>query len=182
MKKILATILALTMIVGMSLTAFAAPFTELPATQDVEVQATFKTQTTTNNTTPVYSVNITYGAISFEYTAASNVYKWNPSTLAYDIVDGTNPGAWAGETATIEIENRSNAKVKVTPKWTAVEGVSVSPEISGAVTLESAVGCTGEGQTAEITVAKPTSGTITQDQAGKIGTITLTIEAVTEQQ
>ena len=180
MKKILATVLALTMIVGMSITAFAATQnfdTVVDAKQTIDVNATYATQDTTQDTTPVYSVNITWDAISFEYTAASAVYGWNPEDLAYNDSVGENAGAWAGQTATISLENRSNADVTVTPAWVAEEGVNVTPVISGAVTLVSAVGKTGTGTTGSITVAKPTSGSITNEQAGKIGTITLTITA-----
>ncbi len=182
MKKILATVLALTMIVGMSITAFAAPQTQNfntveNATQTIDVNATFDTQDTTENTTPVYSVNITWDAISFEYTAASAVYGWNPETLAYDKSVGENAGSWAGADATISLENRSNAAVTVTPSWTPEADITVSPVISQAVTLESAVGKTGTGTTGSITVGKPTSGSITE--AGKLGTITLTITAAT---
>ena len=184
MKKILATILALTMIVGMSLTAFAADFannetiTAINGAQDVEVTATYKTQSATNNPAPVYSVNISWDDISFEYTAASDIYKWNPATLAYDIKDGENSGTWATKTAIIYLENRSNAGVVVTPTWEAEDGIEVTPVISAlnvGVTLETAVGKTGTGTTGQITVSKPTSGSIAK--AGKLGTITLTITA-----
>lgn len=182
MKKILATVLALTMIVGMSITAFAETQnfdTVEDAKQTIDVNATYKTQPTTEDTTTVYSVNISWDAISFEYTAASAVYGWNPTTLAYDKSVDENEGAWAGDTATISLENRSNADVTVTPSWVAEEGVNVEPVISAAVTLDSAVGA-GEGgvnaaTTGTITVSKPTSGSIAA--AGKLGTITLTITA-----
>ena len=178
MKKILATVLALTMIVGMSITAFAATqsFNAVGTSQDIDVNATFKTQDATENTAAVYYVTITWEDISFEYTAASNVYGWNPSDLEYNDDIGDNAGAWKDAKFVIAIENRSNASVTVTPTWKGeVDGVQ--PAISGAVTLASAVGA-GEGganapTTAEITVEEPATGAITA--AGKLGTITLTI-------
>ena len=173
MKKILATILALTMIVGMSITAFAANFTEMGATQNIEVKATYEKTVDTTNTAAVYSVNITWTEISFKFTEAANVKTWDPATLDYVVSQTNSNGVWSGETATISIENRSNAAVTVTPTWSGnVEGVQ--PVISGAVTLASAE----EGATTDtITVAAPASGTITAEQAGTLGTITLTITA-----
>ena len=174
MKKILATVLALTMIVGMSITAFAANFTEMGATQDIVVNATYEKKDATTDTTPVYSVNITWTAISFKFTESANVKTWDTATLQYVVSETNTDGVWSGETATITLENRSNAPVVVTPTWDG-EVTGVQPVISNAVTLESAEG--GTAITGEITVAAPTSGKITAEQAGTLGTITLTITA-----
>ena len=178
MKKILATVLALTMIVGMSITAFAATqnFNAVGTSQDIDVNATYEKKDATTDTTPVYSVNITWTEISFTFTEAANVKTWNPANLAYEVSTTNTNGAWSGETATIAIENRSNAAVTVTPTWQGtVEGVM--PVISGAVQLDAATEGADAGVTGEITVAAPTTGTITKAQEGKIGTITLTITA-----
>ena len=174
MKKILATVLALTMIVGMSITAFAANFTAMGATQDIDVKATYEKTDATTDTTPVYSVNITWDTISFHFTEAANVKTWNPANLAYEVSTTNTNGVWSGDRATITLENRSNAPVKVTPTWSGLV-TGVQPVISGAVTLDAAT--EGASTTGAITVDAPESGTITKAQEGTLGTITLTITA-----
>ena len=172
MKKILAVVLALTMIVGMSISTFALTVND---TQTFDVSATVKSQDDTQNKEAVYSVNITweFEAITFEYTSASTVYKWNPADLKYNTVDGSNSGSWAKAEYVINLENRSNAAVVVTPTWVAEGENTVQPTITGAVELASAAD--GQAKTGTIKVSEPATGVVTT--GGKLGTLTLTITA-----
>ncbi len=180
MKKILATVLALTMIVGMSIVpAFAANYAALGDTDaEIEVNATYVTQDDTEDETPVYSVDITWGDISFTYTASSNKLGWNTTSLKYDVDTGDNAASWSGDDAIISIVNKSNAEITVTAEWNAEADVDAAPVISGPAIVASADNGEGENgaglaKNGSITVSKPVSGSITEDTL--LGTITLSI-------
>ena len=133
MKKILATILALTMIVGMSLTAFAAPvtFTEDTATQEIPLKAEYSTQDTTSYDV-VYSVDVVWGDMNFTYQADGVRYGWNDQTFQYNKVIGGATGAGAGwnkESSTITITNRSNTALAIDVNMTAVPGFTVEGQM-----------------------------------------------------
>ena len=117
MKKIISLILALALILSMSLTAFATE------TNSGKLEANNASQTI--NVTGTYnaggaaatkvSVNITWDAMTFTYTGASEG-TWDPATHGYT---GSTAGGWSTETATITVENHSNAAVKATLSFTA---------------------------------------------------------------
>lgn len=182
MKKILATVLALAMIACMGIPAFAANFTAMGATQTIDVGAVYAKAEATTDTTPVYSVDIVWDAISFTFTEAANIKTWNPDTLQYEVTTTNTNGVWSGADADIDITNKSNAAVVVTPSWAMAEG-GANVVISDAVTLGTAVGAGAEGANAAttdtITVSKPTSGTIAQGVT-KLGTLTLTLTAAAQ--
>ena len=181
MKKILATVLALAMIACMSIPAFATSATldALNEAQTIDIGANYVKTDATTDTTPVYSVNIVWDAISFTFTEAADVKTWNPENLQYEVSTNNTNGVWSGNDATIEITNKSNAGVVVTPSWEKATG-GADVVISGAVTLGTAVGAGAEGANAAtegtITVSKPISGTIAQGIT-KLGTLTLTLTA-----
>ena len=180
MKKILATILALTLIVGMSIPAFAAEetFKTLPGTATIEVNGKYvKTSNYTDNTA-VYAVDIEWTAIEFTYTVAADTYTWDAEALDYVKTSTGTTGTWSGADVDIDITNRSNAAVTVTPTWEKAEN-GADVVVSGAVTLGTAVGAGAEGGNAPttntITVSKPEAGAI--GATGALGTLTLTITA-----
>ena len=183
MKKILATVLALTMIVCMSITAFAA-YTEkqtldaLNEKVEITINGTYSKAPVHTDETPVYSVDIEWNAISFAFTESANIKTWVPEHLAYEVTQTNSTGSWSGEDATIQITNSSNAGIVVTPTYVKATG-GAEVVVSGAVTLASAVGAGEAGAnaatTGTITVSKPTTGTISDN--GALGTLTLTITA-----
>ena len=177
MKKILATILALTMIVGMSLTAFAATvtFTEDTATQSVPVSAAYSKNDTTDKTKIVYSVDVSWGDMNFAYQADGVRYIWNPEALAYTAVDTTNGtsngSGWNKTSSTITVTNRSNTALTIEADTTAVAGFTVT----GATEVATAEGTTNDTlPTATLTVNVPDS--ITGDVSGNI-VLTITKKA-----
>ena len=184
MKYILATVLALAMIACMGITAFAATanFDALNDTQEIQIGANYIKADATTDTSAVYSVDISWEAISFTFTESANVKTWDPDRLAYVESETNTDGVWSGADATISISNSSNAGVVVTPTWTkAQNGADVN--YTGAVTLGTAVGAGTEGAnaatTGTITVSKPTSGTIASGVT-TLGTLTLTLTAAAQ--
>ncbi len=147
--------------------------TTIGGSVNIEVHATYEKGETVIVETPVYSINITWVDISFEYNSSSENYAWDPDTLEYNKVLSTTDGWWTEHTATITIENRSNVAVVITARWEGEDGVDVTPVISAPVRLESAVGCVEQGRIGYITVSNPISGVITEDC--KLGTIVLEI-------
>lgn len=169
MKKILATILALTMIVGMSLTAFAATvtFTGDTGTQSVPVSAAYSKNDTTNRDKIVYSVDVTWGDMNFAYQADGVRYIWNPETLDYTAVDTTNGTSsgdgWDKTSATITVTNRSNTALTIEADTSAVPGFTVT----GVKEVATAVGATNTTlPTTTLTVNVPDS--ISGDVSGNI--------------
>lgn len=115
MKKIVSLILALALVMSMSITAFATENTgTLTAAGDktIEVSGTYNAGDTA--ATKV-SVNITWDAMTFTYTGASEG-TWDPATHSYT---GTTAGGWSTETATITVTNHSNAAITATCSFAA---------------------------------------------------------------
>ena len=140
MKKILATVLALTMIVCMSITAFAAAvtFEDDSATQNIAVSATYSDADTTDTTEIVYSVDVEWESMNFTYQADGFRYIWNPTTFEYDAVaNGTSGDGWNKTSATITITNRSNTALTIVANTDAVSGFTVT----GVMEVATAVGC-----------------------------------------
>ncbi len=134
MKKILATILALTMVLSLGVSAFAAAGTGGPATGsqnitgsdasslennplgiDVQLTATLPKPTDT------YYVTVKWQSMQFVYSGG-NAGTWSESSHTYtDATAGTWSGgeqtsqaAATGATSTITVTNHSNVAVKVT--------------------------------------------------------------------
>ena len=110
MKKILAAILVLAMIVCMSIPAFAAP-TQPGA---INITATYNKAADSTDTTPVYSVDVAYDNTVFVYTVGADTLKWDPESLSYSDRTVNTTGSWDHNSATITITNRSNAAVAIT--------------------------------------------------------------------
>ncbi len=168
MKKLTALILALTLVLSCSATAFAAVG---KGDQTQEVKGTYQAGTVSDT---IYSVDISWEGLSFTYTAPAEG-TWNPTTLSYDGA-GTE-GSWSG-TGTITVKNRSNTAITATPKYAA------NANYEGAeITFDKAVLTVANADTGAA-VGTEQSGTITVQPSGDlpegtedavIGTITLTI-------
>ena len=165
MKKILATVLALTMIVGMSIVPTFAAAVNTGA-QTINVTANYDKAESVVSSRVVYSIDLSYDSMVFNFTETGNELVWNPNTLAFDNEQEVDGGSWDKTTATITIKNKSNAALNVTA--VATDGFDVTE----AVTVPSAVvtGGTNAEQTKTLTVTVP--DTISEDVAA---TVTVTI-------
>lgn len=109
MKKLLAIALAFVMVMGMSVTAFAADTTigeELTNPDAIEVNGKYGDAAPAT----VYSVKIEWGAMQFTYSTG-NTAKWNPATHTYDVTAAS--AGWTAEGNEVTVTNHSNAKVGV---------------------------------------------------------------------
>ena len=179
MKKFFAMILSLALVFSLSVPAFAADITTSGDTS--------KTVTgvySADSSTPVYSVSIAWGDMSFTYNAGS---KGTWSTTDHTYSGATNPGwSWTADTNKITISNDSNAAVKATFNFQAsVTGVTGSfydattggnALTDNAITVASAEPTDGETAGATrtgVAYFQVTGGSISAN--GTLGTITVTL-------
>lgn len=191
MKKFLALILTLALVMSMSVAAFAANHSQKDGTWDPAedvVEENPVNVTVSSDSAKVYKVTIIWGDLTFEY-AADGV--WDPDTHTYE-----GDGAWQvnndqqaitnGVQSTITVVNHSNAVVNAQasyPNTTLMEGVNIVCDVASK-TLESAADyaynqeslTTGE-HTATITVSAtgaPTNLNVGTTVLDKV-TITITV-------
>ena len=177
MKKILAVVLALTMIVGMSLPVFAAE------PQEIELDETTRTATLApvtytfkKSNDDVLGVNVTWTALTFEFSQGA----WDPDELNY-----LTDAKWDSNTksADITIENCSNVEITVEATWaTALAGATASFKVNEqeASTLTLAKAEVEQSVTGKITATVDVSAveaTTPVADGGNVGTITVTITA-----
>lgn len=108
MKKILALVLAVVLVMGLATTAFAVnPIEEINGTDSKDVKVTY----VADDEVAVYRVDITWGSMEFTYTEA-NVGTWQPESHTYT---GNTEAKWECEEAdkTITVANHSNVGVDV---------------------------------------------------------------------
>ena len=169
MKKNVAFILALTMVMSLNITAFAA--TVGTGEQDIDVEGKYQDNTTTST---VYSVDVTWGAMQFTYTE-SGAMTWNTADHTYSC---TKSSGWTADGNTVTVTNHSNAAVTASfdfaslPDYNTVTGsFDVASE-----TLEA--GVEGGYDTADkVTATLTLDGTLEENvtEYTKIGTITVKI-------
>lgn len=179
MKKIISLILALTLVMSMSVTAFATENTgtlTAAGNQTIEVSGTYNAGSTA--ATKV-SVDITWDAMTFTYTGASEG-EWNPATHGYT---GSIAGGWSENTATITVTNHSNAAVNATLSFYAnVNGVEGTfTESSGTandniLNLTTAVGTNKDAAPTASTEFGISGAAINESKT--LGTITVAIATV----
>ena len=123
----------------------------------------------------VYNVDIAWNGLSFTYND-EGAGTWNPATHEYDNVQESN---WSASNATITIDNHSNAAVKATASYQAdmgFEAVDMTFSNNGTV-LPTAEG-TAVAEAPSATIGVTPTGVLPESaDGGKIGTITLAIEA-----
>ena len=170
MKKILSLILALALVMSLSINALAAEDNgngEGEAAK-IEISAIYRAGTAADE---VVSVDITWGAMSFTYTDGADG-KWDPATHSYG-EKGT--GTWKASDNAITVTNHSNTGIKASFTYTkAVETVTGTFSATE-LTLDTAEGTTKENAPAG-SVTLELGGTMTAEDAGKVGTVTISIE------
>lgn len=179
MKKIICVMLSIIMTLAVSTTAFAATIDTSTGSSSADVKAKY------NSTTPadVYSVDITWGAMEFDYNAGGQ--KWNTSTHKWE-TDEATPAGWEAKNSsnTITLANNSSTEVNATftfaanAEYTDLAGSFTydNAELNSALVLELPQADTAAK---EYVVSFDPNGSIpathSATEYAKIGTITVTL-------
>lgn len=172
MKKILSLLLTLIMVIGLSVTSYAADGIISGGTDSANVTGTYSSQATVK----VYSVDIAWEDLDFTYNGAFKG-NWNPEKHEYE--DGTTAG-WAAGNGTITVTNHSNTAITVTPTYTAQAGYESAGMNFSASALQVATadnginGAAGSAVVGKITVT-PTGSLSEDTKEAIIGQITVTV-------
>ena len=121
MKKKTALVLTLAMVFSLApLSAYADTITEVGSSASHDVTATYRADSSGGAGGPVYSVDITWGELSFTYSDGT----WNPDTHEYD-GEGWTVDKEDGNT--VKVENNGNTAVSVSFAYNAtVDGITGS--------------------------------------------------------
>lgn len=177
MKKIISLIMVVAMLATLSLTAFAAKVETVNGTDSADVNAKY----VASERTDVYSVDVTWGAMQFNYTAAGE--KWDATAHKW-VVDDTKPAAWAAAATDgdkITLANHSSKAVNATFAYEAVTDGTVTGSFkNGDAALTAALELaapTADTAATDYVVTFVPGGTVasTVTDYAKVGTITVTI-------
>lgn len=192
MKKIISLLLALVMVMGLSVTVFAADSVDssVPANSNATITADYETGTEVYKST--YKVTVSWEREgTLRYTDAAKVYEWDTGKLEYVEKTGeTTDTVWTVESAAVKITvtNYSdkgitatcNAPVKA-GSITTLEGSYANNATTATLNLDGAYNpttgagaATKDSATYSITDVK---GTITATDK-TIGTITVALKTV----
>lgn len=169
MKKIAALILVIAMLMAMSTTAFAATITT--GDQTIDVEAKYQDNT---SSAPVYSVDITWGAMQFTYTESGSM-TWNPNDHTY--TDSTT-ASWSASGNTVTVVNHSNANVTASFAFEVLDAYNT---VTGKFDVASKTLKAGEVDSYDtadkVTTTLTLGGSLAETVTGftKIGKITVTI-------
>lgn len=169
MKKIAALILAIAMLMAMSTTAFAATITT--GDQTIDVEAKYQDNT---SSAPVYSVDITWGAMQFTYTESGSM-TWNPNDHTY--TDSTT-ASWSASGNTVTVVNHSNASVTASFAFEALDAYNTVTGVFDTASKNLKEGEIDGYDTADkVTTTLTLGGSLAETVTGftKIGKITVTI-------
>lgn len=173
MKKLFASLLAVTMIMAMATTAFAAETVDKDGgTSDIKVNATYQDGVTTVSK---ISVNVSWEAMEFTYSTGGSK-TWNEKDHTYTV---NTTASWS-EGKTVTVTNHSDAAVKVEFTFNALEAYksTISGEFNNkSVDLPSAVGkatnATELTATSKLTLSGKLDSSV--NKSTQIGTITVKI-------
>lgn len=118
MKKLLAIICSILVVLAVGTTAFAAsPIEALNGSDSASVKGVYRAGTSADE---VYNIEITWGSLEFTYTGADKG-AWDPASHAYS---GGNAGGWSCDTNAdkITVANHSNAAVNATFQYNGKTG------------------------------------------------------------
>ena len=175
MKKLIATALALTMVLSLSTTALAAGNVDgagVGPQDPIDVTAKYNDGVTEP---AVYSVDLAWEDMTFTYNE-SGTRTWNPDTHTY--TDSTTSG-WDKITAAVTATNHSNAEVKVSFTYTPQGNTGVNASMSKD-SFKLAAGVENKPNEAAtdssiLTITGTPNNSVTAEGV-TIGTITVTIE------
>lgn len=196
MKKIISLLLALVMVMGLSVTAFAAPTSHdknaVPAEETASITASYTGGSVTHN--DKYRINVTWAPSgTIKYSDAVTTYNWNTTSLTYDKDPSSTTAGWVCEQAAIKIDvtNYSSQGVKVSCAApaitdngvTTIKGTYTDGQDSTVLNLGTAnngKGTDGAGKETTATTTFSISDVQGKINAtGQIGTITISIEKAT---
>lgn len=179
MKKILCFIMTVAMLATVSMTALAATIDTSTGSSSAEVKAKY------NSTTPadVYSVDVTWGAMEFDYNAGGQ--KWDTNNHKW-VADEAAPAGWAVKNSsnTITLANHSSKAVNASfafaanTEYTDLDGSFAynNAALTSALELELPQADTAAK---EYVVSFTPNGSIpathSADTYAKIGSITITL-------
>lgn len=197
MKKIISLLLALVMVMGLSVTVFAASTsndkTSVPANETASITAGYEAGSVSRP--PVYKVNVAWEQVgTIKYTGAKEVYDWNTGDLVYTKNnDKSTTAKWdvsSDAAVNITVTNYSNMAVTATcgtpavlNDVTKIEGSyagNQSTSVLNLGTADNGLGGNGAGKpvTGETTFSiNNVQGKI--NAAGQIGTITVSLDKTT---
>lgn len=196
MKKIISLLLALVMVMGLSVTAFAAPTSSnkdaVPAEETASITAGYEAGSVAKP--PVYRVNVAWEQVgTIKYTGAKEVYDWNTGTLVYDKNDKSTDAKWdvsSDAAVNITVTNYSNMAVTATcgapaalNGVTRIEGSYAGNQSTSVLNLDTAdnkQGDNGAGKPVVLTAKYAITdvvGSITATNT-TIGTITISLATV----
>ena len=194
MKKIISLLLAVVMVMGLSVTAFAGDYGEpSDATKEnATITAEYKEGSVKHN--DKYRINVTWTPSgTIKYSDAVTTYNWNTTSLTYDKDPSSTTAGWVCEQAAIKIDvtNYSSQGVKVSCAAptvtgngvTAIHGTYTDGNTSTVLNLGTANNQLGENGAGK-PVTDSTTFSINNVQgkinaAGQIGTITVSLDKTT---
>lgn len=194
MKKIISLLLALVIVMGLSVTAFAEPTssdkTSVPANETASITAGYEAGSVSKP--PVYRVNVAWEQVgTIKYTGAKEVYDWNTGDLVYiKNNEESTTAKWdvsSNAAVNITVTNYSNMAVTATcgapvamNGVTQIEGSYAGNQNTSVLNLGSAdnrQGENGAGEPVALTAKYNITnvvGSITEDNT-TIGTITVSL-------
>ena len=179
MKKIFAILLAVAMVATLSVTAFAETISTSTGSSSADVKAKYNASTPAD----AYSVDVTWGAMEFDYNAAGQ--KWDTESHKY-VADETAPAAWAvnNSSNTITLENNSSKAVNASFAFNADSSYSGitgeftynAQKLTSALTLEKPAEDTdAKSYVVSFMPSGALASTHSSSAYAKIGSITVTL-------
>lgn len=175
-KKILTGLLTLAMLMTTGITTFAADGSSMTdeGTGEKTIDVTASYQPAGSESDPVYSVDIIWENMNFEYTD-SGEKVWNPDTHTYSTA---TEGKWDKTQADITVTNHSNVAVDIAIAYASTANTGITGTITnGTATLragELEKPDEADSMTATLTISGKPNSSVTKDGI-KIGTITIQI-------
>lgn len=116
MKKVLAALLASTLLLPMSPSSNALTVTSRDPVSQIPVNGTYDS----SSIKEIVSLNISWDTMSFGYIQEG--IQWNPTKHDYETVEAH----WTDETAEITLTNHSNVGISADFSFTSAEGVNIN--------------------------------------------------------